>query len=223
MNENDVYKNDADSRHTTECDPIPTEGTETAIDGALPTQDASEIGDVACQESDDQTSEGDDGNIETDVSVDPEISADPDQNPDPDHSASAQADPEEQLRQLRDELKQLRAEMAQRDAILSRMSTECEEFHMLYPQTPLSSLPDNVWQDVKQGIPLAAAYALAERRRAYTEALASSTNEQNKKCSAGAISSTENEYFSPSEVRAMSQGEVRANYQKIMRSMQKWN
>ena len=94
---------------------------------------------------------------------------------------------------------------------------------MLYPQTPLSSLPDNVWQDVKQGIPLAAAYALAERRRAYTEALASSTNEQNKKCSAGAISSTENEYFSPSEVRAMSQGEVRANYQKIMRSMQKWN
>ena len=103
------------------------------------------------------------------------------------------------------------------------MGSECEEFHTLYPQTPLSALPDSVWQDVKQGVPLAAAYALAERRRAYTEALANSKNEQNKKCSTGALSATENEYFTPGEVRAMTQGEVRANYQKIMLSMQTWH
>ncbi len=223
MNENDIHKNNADPRDTTECDPLPTEDSTKDLDSEPSNEEHSEIGNDALQKSDSRVSEVNITNNEQNASVDPEISADSDPHSDPDHSAPAEADPTEQLRQLRDELRQLRAEMAQQDAILSRMGAECEEFHMLYPQTPISSLLDNVWDDVKQGIPLAAAYALAERRRAYTQALADSTNKQNSKCSSGALVSTENEYFSPSEVRAMSQAEVRANYQKIMRSMQKWN
>lgn len=223
MNENDIHKNDADPCHTTECDPLPTEASTKVLDGEPSNEEPFEIGTDVHQEIDDQDSEGDVTSDEADPSLDREIPADPDPYTDPDHSASAQADPEEQLRRLRDELKQLRAEMAQQDALLSKMGAECEEFHTLYPQTPISSLPDNVWADVKRGIPLAAAYALAERRRAYTEALADSANKKNGQCSTGALASTENEYFSPSEVRAMSQAEVRANYQKIMRSMQKWN
>ncbi len=223
MNENDIHKNNADPRDTTECDPLPTEDSAKDLDGEPSNEEHSEIGNDARQEVGGQDSEVAVTNDEEASSVDPEISADSDPHSDPDHSAPAQADPEEQLRQLRDELRQLRAELAQQDALLSRMGAECEEFYALYPQTPISSLPDNVWDDVKQGIPLAAAYALAERRRAYTQALADSTNKQNVKCSSGALSSTENEYFSPAEVRAMTQAEVRANYQKIMRSMQKWN
>ena len=223
MNENDIHKNDANPCDTTECDPLPTEASENEADSAPSDEAHTEIGADAPQEMDGQISEIHVVGDEEASSLDPEIPADPDPYTDPDHSAPAPPAPEEQLRQLRDELKQLRAEMAQRDALLSRMGAECEEFHTLYPQTPISSLPDNVWADVKQGVPLAAAYALAERRRAYTEALADSTNRQNQKCSSGALSSTENEYFSPAEVRSMTQAEVRTNYQKIMRSMQKWN
>ncbi len=223
MNENDIQKIDADPCDTAECDPIPTEGTE-AADDAMPSAEGDLANEaVADRESDGQASENDPQGLEADAPVDPEISTDPDPNSDSDPAAPLAAAPEEQLRQLRDELRELRAEMAQKDAILSRMGDECAEFHTLYPKTPLSSVPDDVWRDVKQGVPLAAAYALAERRRAYTEALADSTNKKNEKCSTGAVTPTENEYFTPGEVRAMSQSEVRANYQKIMRSMQKWS
>ena len=203
MNENEMQKDLSDPCDPTKCDPLPTEDAETVSENA-PFSDTAEA---------DATG---------DPSDDLEIPANTDPNPDPDHSASAEATPEEQLRQLRDELTRLRQTVAQQDAILFRMGEECLEFHTLYPETPLSALPDDVWKDVKQGVPLAAAYALAERRRAFTESLAATANQKNRQRSSGALESTEADYFSPNEVRAMTQQEVRANYQKIMRSMQKW-
>lgn len=104
-----------------------------------------------------------------------------------------------------------------------RFAREGEEFRALYPETDLQNIPDSVWNDVRRGIPLAAAYALAERRHYCTELKANEYNLTNRMRSSGSLEPTEPEYFSPAEVRAMSQSEVRANYQKIMRSMQKWN
>ena len=103
------------------------------------------------------------------------------------------------------------------------MQTECAEFAELYPKVPLCDLPDTVWADVGRGIPVSAAYALYERRAAYTEKIAAQTNEQNRARSAGALAGGRNGFLSPAEVRAMSPAEVRKNYQTIMQSMQKWN
>ena len=75
---------------------------------------------------------------------------------------------------------------------------------------------------VKSGIPLAAAYALAERRRQMTALRAAESNQSNRARSSGGVKCTQNEFFTPEEVRTMSQGEVRANLSKIMRSMKKW-
>ena len=153
----------------------------------------------------------------------PAISADPLPDPDPALAEPAQSPQEDGLEQLRGELIRLKNELAARDEMLTRIGTECEEFRQLYPEKTLSDLSDGVWEDVRRGVPIAAAFALAERRRQLTEQKAAESNLVNGRRSAGAINGTENEYFSPAEVRAMSQAEVRDNYQKIMRSMQKWH
>ena len=47
-------------------------------------------------------------------------------------------------------------------------------------------------------------------------------NAANLRRSSGSLVAADVDYFSPAEVRAMSQADVRKNYQKIMQSMQKW-
>ena len=147
---------------------------------------------------------------------------DPDQNSDPDHGASPAQNETGELERMRDELTRLQNELALRDARLEQISREFEEYNTLYPNTPLSSLSDGVWEDVRRGIPIAAAYALERRRREHTAQAAALSNSQNASRSAGALKPTPSDYYSPDEVRAMSQSEIRANYQKIIQSMQKW-
>lgn len=131
--------------------------------------------------------------------------------------------PVQDVGELLQEIKRLKSALAERDAMAERFAKEGEEFYALYPQQELRHLPDAVWKDVESGIPLAAAYALYERRRFCTEQKALEYNYTNMQRSTGAHEATEPDYFSPKEVRAMSQSEVRANYEKIMRSMQKWH
>ena len=103
-----------------------------------------------------------------------------------------------------------------------RLERECKEFRQLYPTTPLSALPDKVWEDVQAGVPMAAAFALAERKREMLEAEAKRMNEQNKKVAPEALTGSEEFFYSPAEVRAMTPEEVRKNYEKIIHSMKKW-
>lgn len=137
------------------------------------------------------------------------------ENPD---SSEAQS-----LEQLRDELKHLREEIREREDFYGRVGREYEEFRTLYPGVSLSDLPDGVWKDVKCGIPIAAAYALAEQRRQRLAEQADAVNRTNAARSSGSLSGTDPEIFTSAEVRAMSRDEVRRNYQKIMNSMKKWN
>lgn len=208
MNDDEMLTLDADPMCTEECDPLPQAG-----------EDPLGAEDEVNEEARSQTAPHVDRQASDE---DREVSADPVSDPDPDPASPPAASAEEQLEQLRGELTRLRAEIAAKDAFLDRVGAECEEFHALYPEAALSELPDGVWRDVGRGIPLAAAYALAERRRAYTAQQAAISNRENGARSSGALEPTEKDYFSPSEVRAMSQSEVRTNYQKIMRSMQKW-
>ena len=208
MNDDEMHTLDADPNRAEECDPLPPTGED-------PLGAEDEVNEEARSQTDPPM---DRQASDEDLAV----SADPVSDPDPDPAPSVAASAEEQLEQLRGELTRLRAEIAAKDAFLDRVGAECEEFHTLYPEASLSELPDGVWRDVGRGIPLAAAYALAERRRAYTAQQAAISNRENGARSSGSLEPTEKDYFSPSEVRAMSQSEVRTNYQKIMRSMQKW-
>ncbi len=153
----------------------------------------------------------------------PAFPLDPDPHFDPAAAAPAPSAEGDTLEQLRSELTALRASLAAKEALLERIGIECEEFRSLYPETPLTALSDRVWEDVGRGLPIAAAYALAERRRALTEARAKASNHENSLRSAGAVESAENNYFSPDEVRKMTPEEVRTHYQTIMRSMQSWH
>lgn len=124
---------------------------------------------------------------------------------------------------LERELADLRAEMERRDTELLHLESEREEFHALYPDRSLSTLPDSVWEQVRAGVPLAAAFALEERRRARESEIAAASNLRNRERSAGSLEGTDVGFFSPSEVRAMSQSEIRANYKQILNSMKKWH
>lgn len=131
---------------------------------------------------------------------------------------------EDELVSLRFEIKALREQIEEERAILNRMSIECEEFSQLYPNVPLSSLPDSIWESVKKGTPIAAAYALIERRAAVAQMRADEVNKTNSLLSSGSVDSPPaEEFFSPAEVRAMSREQVKANYSKIINSMSKWH
>ncbi|MBQ9760072.1 MAG: hypothetical protein IJW16_01855 [Clostridia bacterium] len=129
----------------------------------------------------------------------------------------------DRLEMLTRELADLRELLHERIDTHERIAAERAEFLALYPDVPLTSLPDSVWEDVRCGVPLAAAYALSERK-AHLKALeADSQNRANSHRSVGAHSTSGTDYFSPAEVRAMSAAEVSRNYSAIIRSMKKWN
>ena len=125
---------------------------------------------------------------------------------------------------LRKELDTLRAELEEKNKTFERMSREIGEFSEIFPEKSVNSIPDSVWESVKAGIPLAAAYALYERKNTVRADTASRINERNGEISTGAVgrATTEN-FYTPDEVRAMSRTEVRKNYSKIIESMKKWN
>ena len=126
--------------------------------------------------------------------------------------------------ELRAELDRLRAELEQTKALHARMAEEIGEFHAIFPEIHPSALPESVWEQVKNGVPLAASYALYEKKCILAREHAEKINLRNAQKTPGAAGkNTPSEYFSPDEVRAMSQSEVRANYQKIRESMKKWN
>lgn len=131
--------------------------------------------------------------------------------------------PVDELSTLRQQLDELRERFEQQRTAMERMSRECDEFCELYPDRPLASLPREVWESVRNGIPLAAAYAYAEARRTHALRVAEQTNDRNRALSSGDVSGRTRDYFSPAEVRKMSAAEVRTNYSKIMDSMKLWS
>ena len=129
-----------------------------------------------------------------------------------------------EIANMRSELDRLRSELIEKRSHLEKMDKEYAEFSELYPDVRISSLPDSVWQSVNSGIPLAAAYALYERKNALRADTASRINERNGSTTTGPVgrASTEN-FYTPDEVRKMSRAEVKQNYSKILESMKKWN
>ncbi len=124
---------------------------------------------------------------------------------------------------MRSELIRLREEISAREAFRARLESEYADFSELYPNIALSSLSDSVWKAVQTGTPLAAAYALEERRRYLTAQKAKISNAENSKRSTGGLQNAPNDHYTIHEVRAMSRSEVRERMPQIMESMKKWH
>ena len=130
----------------------------------------------------------------------------------------------QELARLREQVTSLREMLASQKAAYQRAGAEYAEFFSLFPPVSLSALPDDVWQSVKKGVPLAAAYALEERRAAVQAEKAQKVNQINREKSSGALNPTGNsDNFSLAEVRDMTPDEVRANFDKIMESVTQWH
>ena len=141
-----------------------------------------------------------------------------------DSEQAADTGTDNELEDLRNEIKTLRAELEEKKAVAERISAQIGELAELFPDVAPNSLPEEVWEEVRNGTSLAAAYALYERRVFMKNKHINEVNEKNARLSSGkAGNSAAKEYFSPGDVRAMSQAEVRANYSKIIESMKKWN
>lgn len=112
--------------------------------------------------------------------------------------------------------------LAARKALSDRMTRECEEFESYFPEVSLRALPDEVWGQVRAGVPLAAAYALYERGLCNQARAAEAQNARNAAHLPDSPAQAESRYFSPAQVRAMSRREVRENYDRIFESMRHW-
>jgi len=135
-------------------------------------------------------------------------------------SAEDPSESEDELSRLREENRRLINELYQ----AKKISEQLSDFSQIFPEQDVREIPNEVWEDVKNGNSLAAAFALFERKRTVSENRAKEINELNAYRSSGRVgNNTVSEYFSPEQVRAMSQSEVRANYSKIIESMKKWN
>lgn len=134
------------------------------------------------------------------------------------------ADAPSEAEALRAEIAGLRRELEEKELRKARILAELGEFSELFPQIGINAIPQKVWESVGEGLPLAAAYALYEKRTEAKNALAQTVNQRNAERSSGAVGrDSGREYFSPGEVRKMSSAEVRKNYNIIIESMKKWN
>ena len=133
---------------------------------------------------------------------------------------SAESSPDVEV--LRARILELEETIAQREALVDRMTRECEEFERYFPEASLRQVPLEVWSRVQAGIPLAAAYALYERGVRNQRLAAREQNARNEAYLPSAPAPAESRYFSPAQVRAMSRREVRENYDRIFESMRHW-
>lgn len=133
----------------------------------------------------------------------------------------------DELSVLRKELDNLRSELRAREEMeraQTRFLNEISEFEEYFPEVDLYSIPDEIWERVKNGSSLASSYALFLRRIDMEKKKVGDFNEKNRRMSAGSLMSGENErYFSPSEVKKMTPAQVRSNYDDIVASMKHWN
>lgn len=126
----------------------------------------------------------------------------------------------EEIAMLKEELEAYKLAKERQEKI----SEQLNEFSSLFPEIAVKSIPDEVWDTVRRGNSLSASYALYEKRITEAAKRIEDINSKNAASSAGIAGlGVPSEYFSPDEVRKMSQSEVRANYAKIKRSMEKWN
>ncbi len=133
--------------------------------------------------------------------------------------ASTVAELNEKIATLTQELEAYKAAKERQDKIAEQLN----EFSELFPDIAPSTVPSEVWESVKKGNSLAAAYAIYEKRTVEAAKRIEQINLRNAGTSAGAAGkNSSDEFFSADDVRKMSPDQVRANFAKIRKSMETW-
>ena len=131
---------------------------------------------------------------------------------------------EEAIAHLKAEIEALSLMLEKKNKEYERIFLELAEFAMVFPKRAIENIPQEVWESMKNGVPLSAAYALYEKKKEADENNIREVNRINAERSSGAISSgADGGYYSPDEVRKMTAKEVKKNYNLIIESMKKWN
>ena len=128
---------------------------------------------------------------------------------------------------LKNELETLRLELKSRDEreeMNSRMLKELNEFQEYFPEVDIRGIPDEIWEEVKNGASLSASFALNLRKIEIERKKVNDFNEKNRRMSAGSLIQGDGEkFYSPSEVKRMTPAQVKAHYDDIVASMRHWN
>jgi len=102
-----------------------------------------------------------------------------------------------------------------------RAEEEIARFTEKYPDTDLDSVPESVWNRVKEGADLSEAYGAHRKKLREEEAEAARINEKTAAESSGRISGRpKRAVYTAADVFAMSASEVRDNYEDIILSME---
>ena len=209
---------------------IMTEQTELSVEPSTPQEEQTEY--VTVQQDDEQEKfEAEPEEIpeqpqepdDSGAADEPSDELEPSDLTDPLSDKASTPDYQAEISSLRARVEALQAELEARTAAMERMSRECAEFSQLYPDKSLASLPAEVWESVRDGIPLAAAYAYSEAKQRHRQALAAEVNDRNRSASSGGVSGSSPDFLTPGEVRRMSAAQVRENYTKIIESMKLWS
>ncbi len=136
---------------------------------------------------------------------------------------SSVCEDESDFEMLKRENEELRAELEGRKKLGERLENEISEFSEMFPDVPLSEVPEEIWAEVKKGLPLSAAYARHEKRTTENKRRINEANSHAREKSGGSLQNDGGEgWYSPEDVRKMSASEVKKNYSKIISSMKRW-
>lgn len=142
-------------------------------------------------------------------------------------SAVEDKESDDELLTLKAEIDALKQELQLRDErekASARMLSELSEFGDYFPEVDIYSIPEEIWNQVKNGASLSASYALNLRKIEIERKRVNDLNEKNRRMSTGAIAFGEGEkYYSPNEVKKMTPAQVKSHYDEIVESMRHWN
>ena len=84
-------------------------------------------------------------------------------------AAPVEESTEAELEKLRAEVQRLTEELEKKLSESERVASQISELYELFPDTDVSRIPDEVWESVREGNSLAAAYALHARKQQQRE------------------------------------------------------
>ena len=106
----------------------------------------------------------------------------------------------------------------------SFVKEDIKRLREVFPDIKQEDIPDEVWQSVEKGESLSGAYALHFVKQLKAKADIERINELNGKKAPPKIKHDggDETFFSPEEVRSMTEAQVRKHYNAILASMDKW-
>ena len=120
----------------------------------------------------------------------------------------------------REELENFRLEKR----VKENLETEFKKLIELFPEFSADDIPDEVFEKCEDGKGLAAEYALWYLTEEKKKGEQKKKEEENMKSAPPNVKeASEPTFFTPEQVRSMTEAEIRKNYKAIMNSMEKWN